>query len=104
MLSVSEKDFSAVVLNSSRPVLVDFFADWCGPCRMLAPTLEQLFAETGGKYDIVKVNVEDNYDLAKRYGVMSIPTMIVFKDGELAEKVVGLRSKKDITEMLNRHI
>jgi len=104
MQTITENQFDSVVLKSTKPVLVDFYAPWCGPCKMLTPILEQVSAEANDKFEIVKINIDDCYNLAKKYGVMSVPTMIVFKDGEESEKVVGLRSKNDILKMMESHV
>lgn len=85
-------------------VLVDFWAPWCGPCKMIAPVLEELDAELGEKLKIVKVNVDDNQQTAGNYGVMSIPTLIVFKDGEEVDKTVGFQPKDQLTTLVNKHL
>ena len=96
---VTNDTFDAEVLKSETPVLVDFYADWCGPCKMLAPLVEEI-AEEGTGYRVYKLNVDDAPELAARYGVMSIPTLIVFKNGEVAGKTVGVQSKQTILGML----
>jgi thioredoxin 1 len=85
-------------------VLVDFWAAWCGPCRMLGPVLEDLDQEIGDRVTIAKVNVDDHGELANRFGVMSIPTMILFKDGEPVEKIIGYQSKKALLELIEPHL
>jgi len=92
------------VINQDVPVLVDFWAPWCGPCKMLGPVLEQLDPELGGKAAIAKLNVDDEQDLAIRFGVSSIPTMIVFKKGEAVDRAVGFMSKDRIKDMLEKHM
>jgi thioredoxin 1 len=91
--AISDASFEADVLNSSRPVLVDFWAEWCGPCRVLGPTLEQLAGELGDKLSVVKVNIDENPEAPARYGVRSIPTMILFKDGAPVTTQVGAAPK-----------
>ena len=99
VMKVNNDTFQEKVLNNSKPVLVDFYADWCGPCKMLAPVVEQISAESDA-FDVVKLNVDDAPDLAARYGVMSIPTLIVFKGGEAAARSVGVQTKVNILKML----
>lgn len=96
---VNNDTFDTMVLASSKPVLVDFYADWCGPCKMLAPVVDQIAAENDA-YDVYKLNVDDAPDIAARYGVMSIPTLIVFKNGQVAGKTVGVQPKQVILNML----
>ena len=91
---VSDSNFQAEVIESVTPVLVDFWAPWCGPCRQVAPVLEEIAGEQGEKLKIVKLNVDDNQQTAAQYGVMSIPTLILFKGGQDVKKVVGALPKK----------
>lgn len=95
-------NFEAEVLKSEKPVLVDFYADWCGPCRMMAPAVEELAEEMAGEAVIGKLNVDDNGEIAMQYGVMSIPTLIVFKNGQAVKKAIGVQSKEVIEEMLRQ--
>jgi thioredoxin 1 len=96
-----EASFNQLVLNSDVPVLVDFYADWCGPCRMLAPTLEEFAKETADA-KVVKVDVDDHPALAQRYGISSIPSLIVFKDGQIAARHTGVVGKAGLKELLAR--
>ncbi len=97
---VSSADFQSVVLDASEPVLVDFFATWCGPCKMLAPVLDEIGGEVSGRAKVVKVDIDASPDLAQRYGVMSVPTLAVFKGGEVASQAVGVQPKQAILGML----
>ena len=100
IINITSNNFQAEVLASDKPVLVDFYADWCGPCKMMSPILEQLATEVEGKAKIGKVNVDLSADLAQKYGVMSIPTLIVFKNGEISHQVVGARPKQELLSLL----
>ncbi len=98
---VTDSNFEQEVLKADKPVLVDFWAPWCGPCRMVAPVVEELADEYAGKVDFVKLNTDDNPDTAVKYGIRSIPTLLVFKEGEVAGQIVGFRPKKDLAERLD---
>lgn len=100
---VTDANFESDVLNSDKPVLVDFWAEWCGPCRMIAPTIEAVAEEFDGKAAIYKMNVDENMNVPQRYGVRGIPTLIVFKGGEEQERIVGAVSKEAIAQALNKH-
>ena len=101
---ITESDFETEVLGADKPVLVDFWAPWCGPCRMVGPEVEAVAAEYAGRANVVKINVDEQPELAGRYGIMSIPTIIVIKNGEIAEQVVGAVNRGKLKEMLDRHI
>lgn len=92
-LNLNSKNFEKEVLNSSEPVLVDFYADWCGPCKMMAPVVEELAGELQGKAKVGKINIDENQGLAMKYEVMSIPTLIVFKEGKETNRFVGVTDK-----------
>jgi thioredoxin 1 len=97
---VTDSTFDAEVVRSATPVLVDFYADWCGPCNMIAPVLERLAGEYAGKVKIVKVNVDEEGDLANRFGISGIPTMIFFKDGKAVDHVVGALPPQALKEKI----
>jgi thioredoxin len=101
---VSDSSWAGDVLNSERPVLVDFWAQWCAPCRMLAPTVEAVAEKYQGSATVVKLNVDDNPEVSQRYGIKGIPTLILFKNGKEEERVVGATSKEAISRMIDKHV
>src|SRR5881296_4446864 len=102
IVTLTEANFEEEVLKASTPVLVDFWAEWCGPCKMIAPMLDELASEYDGKVKVGKVNIDEFQSIATQYGVRAIPTLLIFKDGEVAEQVVGLRSKRDLKANLDK--
>ena len=98
--AVTDATFEAEVLKADKPVVVDYWAEWCGPCRMVGPVLEEIASEHGEKIAIVKLNVDDNPVVTQRYGIMNIPTMSVFKDGEVVKEIVGAKPKSALLREL----
>ena len=101
VLELTDTNFEAEVLKSDKPVLVDFWAEWCMPCRMLGPTIEKLAKDYAGKVKVGKVDTDSNRDVSMRYGISAIPTVILFRDGKVAQKFVGLRQEKEFKEVLD---
>lgn len=101
--TLTADNFDSEVLQSTTPVLVDFWAEWCGPCKMIGPIIDQIADENDGKAKVGKVNIDDHQQLAVQYNVQSIPTLIVFKNGQIAEQKVGGTSKADLQAMLDSH-
>lgn len=102
--AVSDSSFEKEVLQSERPVLVDFWAEWCAPCRMLAPTVEAVGEQYVGSADVVKLNVDENPSTAGAYGIKGIPSLILFKQGQEVERIVGATSKETISRMIEKHL
>ncbi len=99
---LSDSSFQSEVLDSTEPVLVDFWAPWCGPCRMVAPVVEQLAAENAGSLKVAKLNIDNNPDVATEYGVSSIPTLLIFKSGEVVDRFVGLQPKTRLQDAIDQ--
>jgi thioredoxin 1 len=99
-MKVDSTNFDSEVKNSDLPVLVDFWAPWCGPCKMISPIVEELAGDYEGKIKVAKINVDDNQELASQFGIRGIPTVMIFKDGEVANSFVGLRPKEDLASAL----
>lgn len=104
VLDITSENFDSEVLNSNQPVLVDFWAEWCGPCRMMSPVIDQIAEQYPEKVKVGKVNVDSQVNLASEFRVMSIPTVMIFNKGEVIQKVVGARPKEDFVDMLNQVI
>ncbi len=102
----SDSNFQEEVINASnqKPVLVDFFAEWCGPCQMMAPIIDELSSEMGDKAIVGKLNVDESRETAAKYGVMSIPTLKIFRNGEIVEETIGVQSKENLKALLEKHI
>ncbi|MCR5046250.1 MAG: thioredoxin [Treponema sp.] len=101
-ITLTSDNFKAEVLDSKVPVLVDFWATWCGPCQMMGPVVEELANESDGSYKVGKVNVDEQGDLAQQYGIMSIPAFFVFKDGKVSASTVGAQAKDSLLEMIKQ--
>ena len=101
---ITQDQFESEVMEESKPVLVDFWAPWCGPCKTLGPVLEELAKDNEGRLKVVKVNVDENQDLAQKYDVMSIPTMFVFKDGQLVDSFMGAMNKQALSEKIEQYL
>lgn len=100
-MNITKENFEAEVMSSDRPVLIDFWAPWCGPCRMLSPTISEIAEEYGDKVKVCKVNVDEQGELASTFGVMSIPTLVVIKEGKIVNSVIGVRPKDQIVSMFS---
>jgi thioredoxin 1 len=103
-LEFSDQNFEQDVLNSPQPVLVDFWATWCAPCRMMSPTVDVIAAEYAGRAKVGKLNVDENMTVAGRFGIRSIPTLLLFKDGQIKEQVVGTTAKDALNRLLDKYL
>lgn len=99
-MNITSKNFEEEVLKSNLPVLVDFWASWCGPCKMMTPVVEQISKDMDGKAKVCKVNIDEEQDLAMEYGIMSIPTFLIFKNGKVVNSAVGVRDKQELINLL----
>jgi thioredoxin 1 len=104
LMEFTDQSFEQEVLKSDKPVLVDFWAVWCGPCRMIAPTVEALANDYAGKAKIGKMNVDDHGSVPQKYGIRSIPTLLLFKDGQVKEQLVGAQSRETIENAIKKHL
>ncbi len=104
VFQVSDSNFEEEVLKSSLPVLVDFWAEWCMPCRMIAPTVENIARTYGEKLKVAKMNVDENMKTPAKYGIRGIPTLLLFKNGDLVETIVGVQPEEKIVELLHKHL
>ncbi len=102
--AVNDNEFQTQVLSSDQPVLVDFWAEWCGPCRMIAPAVEAVGEQFSGKAKVVKMNVDENIDTPQRYGIKGIPTLILFKGGQEQERIVGAVSREAIAKLVEKYV
>jgi thioredoxin 1 len=102
IVTVTDTSFESEVLQSKTPVLVDFWAEWCGPCKMLAPILDELATELDGRVKIAKVNIDNHQGLATQHGIRAIPTLLLFKEGQVVDQIVGMRSKRDLKSAIER--
>ena len=101
VLKIDEKNFENEVLKSDKPVIIDFYADWCGPCKMMSPIIDEISDELGDKVKVRKINTDENLGLAQKYGIMSIPTIMIIKNGEISKTFIGVTDKDEIIKEVN---
>ena len=104
IITLSDRDFNAHLKDAKLPVFVDFWAGWCGPCKMLAPVIEELAQDYGQRIQIAKLNVDENRETAEKFGILSIPTMILFKEGNEVTRITGFRPKREIARFIDEHL
>ena len=101
VLKIDEENFENEVLKSDKPVIIDFYADWCGPCKMMSPIIDEISDELGDKIKVGKINTDENLELAQEYGIMSIPTIMIIKNGEISRTFIGVTDKDEIIKEVN---
>ena len=104
VITISDNEFDSSIIQCGKPALVDFWAEWCQPCKMLAPTIEEIAGEYDGRITVGKLNVDDNPATAKKFGIRGIPTLLLFKDGEVIQQMVGVKSKAEIKKIIDGNI
>lgn len=103
-IEITESNFEQEILKADKPVLIDFWATWCGPCKMVAPIVEELANELEGKLKVGKVDVDNNQQLAMKFGIRSIPTLLIFKDGKVIDQIIGAAPKRNLLDKISKHL